>query len=253
MTKRLENKVVLVTGGSSGIGRASALASAREGANVIIADVDTEGGKETLRLIKEIGAEAIFVKADVSIVADVDTLIKKAVETYGRLDCAFNNAGVEGTGVSTADYQEEDWDRLMRINLKGVWVCMKYEIRQMLRQKNGAIVNTSSIFGLVGSENKTAYAASKHGVIGLTKSAALEYVKAGIRINAICPSFIRTPMIERNIANKPGFEAYSLALSPAGRFGSPAEVAEAVVWLFSDAASFVTGFPMAVDGGFVAQ
>jgi len=197
--------------------------------------------------------EAIFVKADVSKAAEVEAMVNKAVETYGRLDCTFNNAGVEGIMATTAEYTEEDWDRVIAINLKGVWLCMKYEIAQMLKQGGGAIVNTASVLGLVGMAELPAYVASKHGVAGLTKTAALEYAKMGIRVNAVCPGTIRTPMMERGIALKPEFEAQALAAEPIGRMGKPEEIAEAVVWLSSEAASFVTGHTMAVDGGWVAQ
>lgn len=251
MTGKLEGKVALVTGGSSGMGRASALAFAREGAKVVVADVAVEGGKETVRKIKEAGGEAIFVKADVSKAAEVEALINKAIETYGRLDCAHNNAGVEGTIASTVDCTEESWDRTINVNLKGVWLCMKYEIPQMLKHGGGAIVNTSSTMGLVAERDVPAYVASKHGVVGLTKAAALEYAMAGIRINAVCPGTIRTPMMERVTGGDPKVEAEFTARLPIGRWGAPEEVAEAVVWLCSDAASFVTGHAMAVDGGWV--
>jgi len=248
----LEGKVALVTGGSSGIGRASALLFAREGTRVVVADVNVSGGEETARMVEEAGSKAIFVKADVSKASNVEALIGKAVDTYGRLDCAFNNAGTAVGGGPIHDSTEENWDYVMSINLKGVWLCMKYEIRQMLKQGGGAIVNTSSVMGLVGHIDKPIYAASKHGVVGLTKSVALQYAKSGIRVNAICPGWIRTPMTEGRL-NDPEDRARIVAMEPVGRVGGPEEVAEAVVWLCSDAASFVTGHTMAVDGGFVAQ
>ena len=248
---RFEGKIALVTGGSSGIGRATALAFAREGAKVVIGDIQVEGGERTLQAIKEAGGDAILVKTDVTRPDQVEALIKKAVETYGRLDCAFNNAGFEGARAPTADYTEEDWDRVISINLKGVWLCMKYEIPQMLKQGSGAIVNTASSAGLVGFRTAPAYTAAKHGILGLTKTAALDYAPAGIRINAVCPGVIRTPMLERLTGGHPKLEAWLIAQEPVGRAGTPEEVAEAVVWLCSDAASFVTGHPMAVDGGFV--
>jgi NAD(P)-dependent dehydrogenase (short-subunit alcohol dehydrogenase family) len=244
--KLLDGKVALVTGAGSGIGRATALTFAREGAKVVVADIIAEGGEETVRMVKAAGGEALFVKTDVSKAAEVEALITKVVQTYGRLDCAFNNAGIEGVFVSTAECSEENWDRTLAINLKGVWLCMKYEIPQMLKQGGGAIVNTASVAGLVGFAGLPAYVASKHGVAGLTKTAALEYAKAGIRVNAVCPGGISTPMTERL------FKAVA-ALEPVGRMGKPEEIAEAVVWLCSDAASFVTGHAMAVDGGMVAQ
>ena len=253
MAGSLEGKVALVTGGSSGIGRASALAFAREGAKVVVADVQVKGGEETVRMIKDTGREAIFVKADVSKASDVEKLISTAVRTYNRLDCAHNNAGIEGASASTIDCTEENWDRVIDINLKGVWLCMKYEIPQMLRQKGGAIVNTSSVAGFVGFRDMPAYCASKGGIIALTRAAALEYAARGIRVNAVCPGVIRTPMVERVTGGKQESEAQFIGLEPAGRMGTPEEVAEAVVWLCSDAASFVMGHPMVVDGGLVSQ
>ncbi len=253
MAGTLEGKVALVTGGGSGIGRASAMTFAREGARVVVADVAVEGGEETVRIIQDAGGEGIFVRADVSKAGEVEALINSAVETYSRLDCAHNNAGIEQVPVRIHEYPEEVWDRLISINLKGVWLCMKYEIAQMLKQGGGAIVNTSSVAGLVGFRGISAYVASKHGVAGLTKTASLEYAEAGIRINAVCPGFIRTPLLERFINHNPELEAQLVQLEPVGRIGTPEEVAEAVVWLSSDAASFVTGHTMAVDGGFVAQ
>ena len=249
MAGRLENKVALITGGGSGIGRATAVTFAKEGATVVVADVNTEGGEGTVRAIKEADGEGLFVHADVSKSPDVKALVDKAVETYGRLDCAFNNAGILGTNALTPDAAEENWDSVISVNLKGVWLCMKYEIPQMLKGGGGAIVNTSSLFGLVGSECLSAYVASKHGVAGLTKTAALEYAQKDIRINAVCPGTIHTPMYERVVAGNPEVEAQFIALEPTGRLGTPEEVAEAVVWLCSDAASFVTGHVMSVDGG----
>jgi NAD(P)-dependent dehydrogenase (short-subunit alcohol dehydrogenase family) len=253
MAGRLNGKVALVTGGSSGIGRATAQIFAREGAKVVVADIGVEGGEETVRLIKAAGGEAVFIKSDVAQAADVQAMVKKAVETYGRLDCAFNNAGIEGVVKPTAEYGEADWDRVIGINLKGVWLCMRAELQQMLAQGNGVIVNTASVAGLVGLPGFSAYVAAKHGVAGLTKTAALEYAKAGIRVNAVCPGAIRTPMFERGARDNPGIEEQAVAAEPVGRMAEPAEVGEAVVWLCSDAASFVTGLPMAVDGGWVAQ
>lgn len=253
MTQLLDDKVAIVTGGSSGIGRACALAFVREGAKVVIADVDVEGGEETVHLIREAGGESIFVKTDVTKATEVEAMVNKAVETYGRLDCGFNNAGVGPVYCLTADYKEEDWDRIISINLKGVWLCMKYEIRQMLKQGKGAITNTASAVGLVGIENRPAYVASKHGVVGLTKVAALDYATAGIRINAVCPGYIRTPMLEHVWVSDPEAEKVATARHPIGRVGAPGEVAEAVVWLSSDAASFVTGHSLVVDGGWVSR
>ena len=246
-------KVALVTGGGSGIGRASALAFAREGAKVVVADVAVEGGEETVRLIEQRGGEALFVKTEVSQAAAVEALITRAVQTYGRLDCAHNNAGIEGSAATTTEYAEEMWERVIAINLKGVWLCMKYEIPQMLKQGGGAIVNTASAAGLVGYPRGAAYVASKHGVVGLTKTAALEYAKAGVRVNAVCPGAIDTPMMGRITSHRPHRAERMAAAEPVGRLGRPEEIAEAVVWLCSEAASFVTGQAMAVDGGITAQ
>ncbi len=251
MKKLLGGKIALVTGGGSGIGKATALVFAREGAKVVVADVAEEGGKETVRLIKEAGGDAIFVKCDVKEAKDAEAMVKKAVDTYSRLDCAFNNAGI-GVPGTTAECTEEDWDRTISINLKGVWLCMKYEILQMLKQGGGVIVNTASAGGLIGTPGVAAYTASKHGVVGLTKTAALEYVKAGIRVNAVCPGSILTPMIEASMSAHPELTESVLSKHPIGRFGKPEEIAEAVLWLCSDAASFVVGAAFSVDGGVVA-
>jgi len=253
MAGLVTGKVAIVTGGGSGIGRASALAFAREGAKVVVADVVVEGGEETVRLIQHNGGAAIFVKTNVSKAAEVEALVARAVLTYGRLDCAHNNAGIEGPGATTVDYAEESWERVLAINLTGVWLCMKYEIPHMLKQGSGAIVNTASTAGLVGYPRGSAYVASKHGVVGLTKTAALEYAKSGIRVNAVCPGAIDTPMMGRITDHRPQRAARMAAAEPVGRMRQPAEIAEAVVWLCSEAASFVTGHAMAVDGGMTAQ
>jgi NAD(P)-dependent dehydrogenase (short-subunit alcohol dehydrogenase family) len=249
----LEGKVALVTGGGSGIGRAIALSLAGRGARLLVADVNPTIGEETTDSIRAAGGEAIFVEVDVSKSEQVESMIEKAVTTYGRLDCACNNAGIAGAQARTTECTEENWDRTIDINLKGVWLCMKYEIPQMVRQGAGVIVNTSSVAGLVGLKGWSAYVASKHGVIGLTKAAALEYAKAGVRINAVCPSIVSTPMAECFTGGDPGIEAHILAQQPIRRMGTPEEVAEAVAWLCSDAASFVTGYTLAVDGGLLAQ
>jgi NAD(P)-dependent dehydrogenase (short-subunit alcohol dehydrogenase family) len=253
MAGLVDGKIALVTGAGSGIGRATALTFAREGAKVVVADVVVEGGEETVRLIKAAGGEALFVKADMAKAAEVEAMVQKAVATYGRLDCAHNNAGIEGATGRTADYREEDWDRVISINLTGVWFCLKYEIAQMLKQGGGAIVNTASDAGLLGVPQMPAYVASKHGVVGLTKTAALEYAKSGIRVNAVCPGVIKTPMVDRITGQRAGRAERMAAAEPVGRMGKPEEIAEAVVWLCSDAASFVTGLPMPVDGGIIAQ
>ena len=255
MASSLEGKVALVTGGGSGIGRASALAFIREGAKVVLADVNTSGGEETLDRIKGMGGEAIFVRADVSSAAAVEAMVSRTVESYGRVDCAFNNAGISVPMRGPMhEFPEEMWDRVVNINMKGVWLCMKYEIPRMLQTGGGTIVNTASIMGLVGSPTgNMAYNASKHAVVGMTKTAALEYAQSGIRVNAVCPGYILTPLVEQGILSDPGQEEKIIGRHPMGRLGKPEEIAESVVWLCSDAASFVTGHTMTVDGGYVAQ
>ena len=255
MAGSLDGKTALVTGGGSGIGRATSLAYAKDGARVVVADVNVEGGEETVQLIKEAGGEAILVHADVSKPEDTQAMVAQAVEAFGSLDCAFNNAGIGGGSDRhlTADYLEEDWDRVISINLKGVWLCMKAEIPQMLKQGGGAIVNTASIAGLVGLTGTVAYVAAKHGVTGLTKAAAMEYAKSGIRVNSVCPGYIHTPLVQRVFEDHEGFEERVAARHPIGRLGEPSEIAQAVIWLSSDAASFVTGHNMPVDGGYMAQ
>ena len=251
----LQDKIALVTGAASGIGRATSLVMAREGARVVVSDIDAEGAEATLSAIKELGGQGIFIHADVSNAEDVQALVAGAVETYGRLDCAYNNAGIEGFMEGRLhEYPEEIWDRLIDINLKGVWLCLKYEIPRMLEQGGGAIVNTASAAGLVGSRRLSAYVASKHAVVGLTKAAALEYAKDGIRVNAVCPGIIDTPMVRRlNAGRKADDEEPHIVATAVGRLGAPEEIAESVAWLCSDAASLVTGAAMAVDGGFTAQ
>jgi len=253
MAGLVQGKIALITGGGSGIGRAAALALAKEGATVAVSDILAAGGEETVRLIQAAGGEATFIKADVAKAAEVEALINKVVQTYGRLDCAVNNAGIEGEMTTTVDCSEENFDRIIAVNLKGVWLCMKHEIPQMLKQGGGAIVNTASVAGLIGFQGLPAYVASKHGVNGLTKTAALEYAKQGIRVNAVCPGVIHTPMLDRLFTSRPGAGETIAAMEPVGRLGKPEEIAAAVVWLCSDAASFVTGLPMAVDGGLIAQ
>jgi NAD(P)-dependent dehydrogenase (short-subunit alcohol dehydrogenase family) len=241
-----------VTGGTSGIGRDTAVLFAKAGAKVVVAGRRELEGKETIELVRTAGGDGLFVKTDVSKASEVDTLIQKAVEKFGRLDVAFNNAGIEGAWAPIVRQSEEDWDRTIDINLKGVWLCLKYEIRQILKEgKGGAIVNMASIMGMIGSAGAAAYSASKHGVIGLTKAAALETARSGIRINAVCPAAIETPMAER-LYGAPQVHKYVLGCHPIGRFGKPKEIAEAVVWMCSDRASFMTGQSLVLDGGFLA-
>lgn len=248
----LQGKVALVTGGASGIGRAAARALAREGAAVVVADINAAGGEETIRPIKAAGGQALFARADVSKAADVESLVAVAIRAFGGLDCAFNNAGIGGTLSRVPDKTEDEWDAVFNINLKGVWLCMKYEIPAMLERGGGAIVNTASLAGLNGFAQGSAYCASKHGVVGLTKSAALEYARQNIRVNAVCPSFIDTPMVREMIEAVPRLEESTRSLSPMRRLGEADEVADAVVWLCSEKASFITGHALPVDGGVTA-
>jgi NAD(P)-dependent dehydrogenase (short-subunit alcohol dehydrogenase family) len=256
MPGQFNTKVAVVTGAASGIGRATALAFAREGATVVVSDVASQGGEETVRLIKEAGGEATFVTCDVSQAEEVKALVIKAVDTYGRLDYDLNSAGIEGTQASTADYPEDVWSKVIGTNLTGPYLCMKYAIPQMLTQGAGVIVNMASILGVVGLARGGAYTAAKHGLVGLTKVAALEYATQGIRVNAVCPGFIETPMVmERALAagSHPEVYQYLAELHPMKRLGKPEEIAAGVVWLCSEAASFVTGQTLIVDGGYTAQ
>ena len=252
MTTELRGKVAIVTGGTSGIGRDTAVLFAQSGVKVVVAGRREPEGNETVDMIRAAGGDGLFVKTDVAIAADVQALVRKTVEKFGRVDIAFNNAGIEGNLVPIVIQPEADWDRTIDINLKGTWLCLKYEIQQMLRQGGGgAIVNMASVAGLIGSAGFATYCASKHGVMGLTKSAALETARNGIRVNAVCPAVIETPMGER-IFGGPDVKPYAIGLHPIGRFGKPMEVAEAVVWMCSDRASFMTGQSLVLDGGFLA-
>ncbi|WP_276360383.1 SDR family oxidoreductase [Daejeonella sp. H1SJ63] len=251
MENQFKEKVAIVTGGSFGIGRATAIAFAKKGAKVAV--VDWVEDSETLNVIKSLGGETIFIKCDISKPEDVKAMVEKTIATFGRLDYAFNNAGIEGNNGSVHECTEENWDKTIGINLKGIWLSMKYEIPEMLKQGKGVIVNCASIAGLVGFPGLPAYVASKHGVIGLTKTSALECAKLGIRVNAVCPGAIKTPMIDRITGNKKEVEEQFAAMEPIGRLGQPEEVANSVLWLCSDDASFITGHAMAVDGGWVAQ
>lgn len=264
---KFDGKVAVVTGAGKGIGRASAIAFAAEGAKVIVADIDSQSGHETTAMIHQLGGEAFFIQTDISLANDVEQLIAKSVETFGRLDFAHNNAGIEGEPSKVAGTDEETFDQVIAVNLKGTWLCMKYEIEQMMKQGSGAIVNTSSVAGQVGLYNYSSYSASKHGILGLTKTAALEYTKRGIRINAVCPGAIKTDMIDRALVKddleESGvgkiFQNLQLRIGqavlsrnqPARRMGLPQEVAKAVVWLCSDDASYITGHALTVDGGYL--
>jgi NAD(P)-dependent dehydrogenase (short-subunit alcohol dehydrogenase family) len=249
----LDGKVALITGAGSGIGQATSRIFAREGAKLVLADVVEEGGNRTLKIVQDLGAQAVFVKCDVAKWSDVDAAVAQAVQKFGRLDCAFNNAGIEGESGETHVCTEENWARLMAINLTGVFFCMKAEVNQLLKQGGGgAIVNTSSGAGLAGVRGMPAYVAAKHGVAGLTRAAALEYGRHNIRINAVCPGPIRTPMMGRLLKERPDAEQRFARSEPLKRLGEPEEIGEAVAWLCSDRSSYVTGLPMPVDGGFMA-
>lgn len=248
----LSGRVALVTGAATGIGQVCATVFAERGARLVLADVNVEGGETTAALVREAGGEAIFVRADVSDAVDVQSMVAKAIAHYGRLDCALNNAGIDGMMAPTHEQTEENWDHVIAVNLRGVFLCMKHEIRQMLAQGGGAIVNVSSVAGLKGFPMLSAYVAAKHGVNGLTKAAALEYAKQGIRINALCPGAIRTPMLDDAIRQGMMSEAQMVAMEPIGRIGESREIADAAAWLCSDEASFVLGHTMVVDGGMLA-
>ena len=254
MAGMLYGKSTLITGGGGGIGRATALTFAREGARIAVADLTAEAARETVALVNAAGGQAISLSGDMSRDADVRAMIEAVVGAYGRLDCAFNNAGIAGwqvdaAGKKTAEWSEEAFDRMIAVNLKGVWLCMRHELPQMQAQGGGAIVNTASIAGLVGLPSSSAYVAAKHGVIGLTKTAAIEYAEANIRVNAVCPGYIRTRMTEPSMQLRG--EAI-LAHTPLKRMGNPEEIAEMVVWLCSQRASYVSGAAYNVDGGYMA-
>ncbi len=255
MAGDFDGKVAMVTGAGSGMGRATAILFAKRGAKVVVADVDAKGGEDAVKRIKDAGGDATFVKCDVSKTEEVQALIKKTVELYGKIDCAYNNAGVnKGIGTPTADYREEDWDATHGINLKGIFLCMKYELQQMLKQGNKcSIVNTASISGLSPHPADPAYVSSKFGCVGLTKTAALEYAKTNVRINCVCPGPIYTALFDKVAEVIPGAAEGAKHIVPMGRVGEPEEVAECVLFLSSDAASFVTAMAFSVDGGQAAQ
>lgn len=249
-----DTPVALVTGGGSGIGRAAALAFARTGARVVVADRAADAGRETVGQIEAAGGTATLVTVDVTRADEVAALVHTTLATYGRLSWAFNNAGVEGVRRPAAEYPEDAWHQVLAVNLTGVWLCLKYEIPAMLDSGGGAIVNTASVLGLAGIATNAAYVASKHGVVGLTRAAALDYARRSIRVNAVCPGFIETPMVQRQgLLSDPETARYITGLHPMRRLGQPEEIAELVVWLCSDAASFVTGQSIGVDGGYLAQ
>ncbi len=246
-------KVALVTGAASGIGRATALAFSAAGASVLVSDVQEEAGEQTVGLIRAAGGRAKFVRCDVSHEDEVEAMVERCIESFGRLDFACNNAGIEGASSAVTDLSGEEWNRILAVNLTGTWYCMRHELPVMLRQGGGSVVNVASIAGVVGFPNASAYVASKHGVVGLTRSAALEYARQGIRINVVCPGVIETPMITRATGGDATAAAQFAQGAPAGRMGQPEEIASAVLWLCSAGAGYTIGHPLVVDGGWTVQ
>ena len=250
---RFENKICLVTGAGSGIGAATAIAFAKEGAKVVVADVNEQAASTTINTIKELKGEAIFIRVDISKRSDVENMLAETLQQFGRLDCAVNCAGIAGTlSLPTHEYPEDDWLKMIQVNLTGTWYCMKEELKQMLQQGGGVIVNVSSAAGLIGQPENVPYAASKHGVIGITKTAAIEYATKNIRINAVCPTAIETPMImegRRKLAHNPGALEAAKNFQRMKRMGQPSEVADVILYLCSEQSSFITGQAMPVDGG----
>lgn len=252
MPTRFQDKVFTVTGGASGIGKTTAIMFAQEGAKVVIADITTRGSRETVREIRQMGGMATYIRTDVSKAREVENLINQIIESYGRLDFAFNNAGIDHKITSMHEVTEDVWDKVISVNLKGVWLCMKFELAQMLKQGYGVIVNMSSVGGLVGAQGLTAYTASKGGVSQLTKTAAIEYAGEGIRVNALCPALTVTPLTESLLENSPETAKRIIEKTPIGRIARPEEMAKVVLWLCSDAASYVNGVCLPVDGGMTA-
>jgi NAD(P)-dependent dehydrogenase (short-subunit alcohol dehydrogenase family) len=253
VTQQFSGKVALVTGGASGLGRGSAIALAKEGAKVVVADVAASEAEVTVQAITAAGGQAISVKADVTKSSEVEGMVKATVKAFGRLDFALNNAGVDGARARTADYPEDTWHQVINVNLTGVFLCMKSELAVMLKQGSGVIVNMAFVAGVTGFPGHAAYTASKHGVIGLTKAAAIDYAQIGIRINAICPAYTHTPMLDRMLEQKPDLEAKLVSRVPLRRLGTTAEIAQAAIYLFSDAAAFITGHSLVLDGGIMAE
>ena len=251
--QQFSGKVALVTGGASGLGRVSAIALAKEGARVVVVDVMVSEGEATAHTITEAGRRAIFVKTDVTKSSEVEAMVQATVKAFGRLDFALNNAGIDGVRARAADYPEDVWHQVIALNLTGVFLCMKFELAVMARQGSGVIINMSSVAGVTGFPGHAAYTASKHGVIGLTRTAAIDYAKAGIRVNAICPAYTRTPMLTRILEKNPEFEEKLISRVPLRRLGTAEEIAQAVIYLFSDAAAFITGHSLVMDGGIVAE